>query len=111
MHPSSGQIPERWIEAHAARTADASLLATLLCASRARTLALVDAYQTALGAGLPVPCSPQLNPPLWELGHMGWFQEYRIARNPQRPLGIKANPEAPRTAAGWRSTLSEAPGG
>jgi iron(II)-dependent oxidoreductase len=99
MHPSSGDIPARWAEAHAARTASASLLATLLQASRARTLALVEAYEAALGATLPVPCSAQLNPPLWELGHIGWFQEFWLARNPQRQLGVKANPDAPRMAS------------
>ena len=99
MAPFSEQVAQRWAEAHAARTANAKLLATLLQISRARTLALVDAYQLALGAGLPVPCSPQLNPPLWELGHVGWFQEYWIARNPQRPLSVNANPDAPRTAS------------
>ena len=99
MHPFSEQTAPRWTEAHAARTANASLLARLLCASRARTLALVDAYEAALGAGLPVPCSPQLNPPLWELGHIGWFQEYWLARNPQRTMGTKADPDAPRMAS------------
>ena len=99
MHPSSGQIARRWLDAHAARTAHASLLAELLQASRARTLGLVAAYEAALGTTLPVPCSPQLNPPLWELGHIGWFQEYWIARNPQRHLGVTADPDAPRTAS------------
>ena len=99
MPLSSEQVAQRWIEAHAARTSDASTLATLLRASRARTLALAEAYEAALGANLPVPCSPQLNPPLWELGHIGWFQEYWLARNPQHQLGITANPDAPRTAS------------
>ena len=34
-----------------------------------------------------VPQTPRLNPPLWELGHVGWFQEWWIARNPQRQRG------------------------
>jgi len=88
-----------WQEAHTARTADASMLATLLRASRARTLALAEAYVAALGPDLPVPYSSQLNPPLWELGHIGWFQEYWIARNPQCPLGTLADPDCPRTAS------------
>jgi ergothioneine biosynthesis protein EgtB len=85
-----------WQAAHAARTADASLLAKLLVESRAHTLALVDAYVAALGEALPVAYSPQLNPPLWELGHTGWFQEYWVDRNPQRALGVTADPLSPR---------------
>ena len=31
---------------------------------------------------LRVPCLPILNPPLWELGHIGWFQEHWTLRWP-----------------------------
>jgi gamma-glutamyl hercynylcysteine S-oxide synthase len=37
-----------------------------------------------------------LNPPLWELGHIGWFQEFWVARNPLRRHGWRADPQAPR---------------
>jgi len=77
----------------------AIVLAELLCASRARTLALADAYAAALGDGLVVPYNAQLNPPLWELGHIGWFQEFWLARNPQRALGHRAEPKGPRLAS------------
>lgn len=36
---------------------------------------------------LLIPYSPEFNPPLWELGHIAWFQEYWIARNPYRSEG------------------------
>lgn len=39
-----------------------------------------------------VPYAATLNPPLWELGHIGWFQEYWIARNRQRALGALCDP-------------------
>ncbi|MGF1612803.1 MAG: selenoneine synthase SenA [Gammaproteobacteria bacterium] len=71
-----------------ARTGGRAILADALRDSRARTLALLDAYVATLGAALTVPYSAQLNPPLWEAGHVGWFQEYWIARNRQRSLGI-----------------------
>lgn len=29
---------------------------------------------------LTVPLLPGLNPPLWDQGHVGWFQEYTVAR-------------------------------
>jgi ergothioneine biosynthesis protein EgtB len=85
-----------WQPAQAARTSGPQALAQHLQASRARTLALLDAYEAALGPLLAVPCSPQLNPPLWEVGHIGWFQEFWLARNPQRSLGVQADPLAPR---------------
>lgn len=46
--------------------------------------------------GLEVPYDPRLNPPLWELGHVGWFQEYWTSRNPVRPAGAHADAAAPR---------------
>jgi len=58
-----------------------------LQAARQRTLTLLTAYEQALGPALRVPFSPQLNPPQWEVGHIGWFQDYWIARNTQRTLG------------------------
>ncbi len=59
---------------------------------RGCTLSVFDAY-VAAGA-LQVPCRDELNPPLWELGHVGWFQEWWIGRNPEseRNLGPACNP-------------------
>ena len=71
------------------------ILAAALKASRADTLATFDAWAAAL-PDLVVPRRQELNPPLWELGHIGWFQEYWLARNPQRALGAAADPDAPR---------------
>ena len=78
------------------RTSDASQLAQELQAVRAITLAWFDAYEAA--GLLDVPCQEQFNLPLWELGHVGWFQQRWIARNPQRDLGHLANPDAQRGA-------------
>ncbi len=66
---------------------------------RERTLQLCDAYEAALGPGLRVPNRPELNPPLWELGHVGWFADWWIARQPQRERGLQADPLAPRLPA------------
>jgi iron(II)-dependent oxidoreductase len=77
----------------------AAELAHALRDSRARTLRLFDAYHHALGPTLAVPQRPDLNPPLWELGHIGWFADWWLARNPQRLLGTDANPDAPRHTA------------
>jgi len=86
-------------EAHLARTGGRQALAQQLCDARERTLALFAASRAALCDALVVPCSPELNPPLWELGHIGWFADWWIARNPQRDRGVHADPQAPRTPA------------
>ena len=82
-----------------ARTAGAADLADLLRDSRARTVALAKAYASALGQQMTVPFAPELNPPLWELGHIGWFQEYWICRNSQRALGTRADPVCVRSSS------------
>ena len=87
-----------WAAADAAREGDAPVLSTALQNARQRTLDLLAACEQALGPALRVPFSVQLNPPLWEAGHVGWFQDYWIARNRQRSLGNRADPDAPRAA-------------
>ncbi len=77
------------------RLADRHALAAALVASRADTLATFAACVRALPE-LAVPQAATLNPPLGELGHIGWFQEYWIDRNPQRAAGPAADPDAPR---------------
>ena len=67
-----------------------------LLAARERTLRLAEDYRAALGPQPHLPYAPELNPPLWELGHVGWFQEWWLARNPQRPLGVRADPDVAR---------------
>lgn len=84
--------------ADTARQGSPEVLAELLRASRADTLATFACWEQAM-PGLRVPLDPTLNPPLWELGHIGWFQEYWIARNPALDDGAKADPDAPRRPA------------
>lgn len=83
----------------AARRLDKTALAGALRESRTRTLTLFTAYEAALGPNLAVPCAPELNPPLWELGHIGWFADGWIARHPQLARGLAAEPDAPRLPA------------
>ena len=35
----------------------------------------------------PFPMLEQVNPPLWEFGHVAWFTEYWVTRNPKRRMG------------------------
>jgi ergothioneine biosynthesis protein EgtB len=86
-------------EADRARQLEAPALAAALRDSRAHTLATFAACEEALRVTpLQVPYSPELNPPLWELGHIGWFQEWWIGRYPERLRGAAADPEGKRTA-------------
>ncbi|HSW21843.1 MAG TPA: selenoneine synthase SenA [Burkholderiaceae bacterium] len=80
----------------AVRRAGAAALAQALRATRQDTLATFAVCERAL-EGLAVPQRESLNPPLWELGHIGWFQEFWIARNPQRAAGVDADPSAARS--------------
>jgi ergothioneine biosynthesis protein EgtB len=80
-----------------ARCADGAALAAALRDSRAHTLATFAVYEQALrDAGMAVPYTPEVNPPLWELGHIGWFQDWWLSRNPQRTRGHVADPDVPR---------------
>ena len=79
----------------AARQGSPAALADALQASRLDTLATSAVYEEALPA-LAVPLQAELNPPLWELGHIGWFQEFWLARNPVRGHGAAADPDLPR---------------
>ena len=95
-HTSLAPAAESLPPAHAARHAGRDWLAEALQASRRDTLARFAACERA-GYALQVPQRETLNPPLWELGHIGWFQEFWIARNPQRHEGVAADPTARRT--------------
>nr|WP_316643205.1 selenoneine synthase SenA [uncultured Roseateles sp.] len=79
----------------ALRRAAPESLAEALRQSRADTLAIAALFEQ----GPEVPRRAGLNPPRWELGHIGWFQEFWIARHPQRHLGPRADPQAPRLPA------------
>src|SRR5262245_55653790 len=64
-------------------------LAQLLTDARARTLAL---FEGLTGEQLLGPYLPIVNPPLWEIGHVAWFQERWALRHlrglpPSRPDG------------------------
>lgn len=84
--------------ARLARGGDAGFLAAALQDARRRTLDLLDAYVAKIGPALAIPYSTQLNPPRWETGHVAWFHDVWIARNPQRHLGLAADPDCARPA-------------
>ncbi len=61
------------------RLGDRRELAEALRRIRRQTLGF---FADADSRALDVPCLAMLNPPLWELGHIGWFQEYWCLRWP-----------------------------
>ena len=79
------------LEANRARQGDREFLAAALADTRAQTLRSAVAFEAAL-PHLTVPQRAELNPPLWELGHVGWFQEWWLARNPAVDEGARADP-------------------
>lgn len=95
MHSSPAIVSD----APCARSGGRALLADALREARARSLALFAAYEAALAPDLRVPCLPELNLPLWELGHIGWFADWWLVRNPQRHRGVLADPNAVRSPA------------
>ena len=82
------------------RGAGRELLSLALMDARNHTLHLFGQYQKALEAvNFVVPQLATINPPLWELGHVGWFQEWWIGRNMQRALGQRCEPAHARLAS------------
>jgi ergothioneine biosynthesis protein EgtB len=83
------------------RTADKGLLSLALIDARNQTLRWVAGCEAALGGpALTLPTQPPgINPPLWEIGHIGWFQEHCIARNVQRQRGEHGDRSHPKLAS------------
>ena len=86
--------------AAAARCGPRAALAQALRDSRRDTLDTFGTWRAALPS-LQVPQHPWLNPPIWELGHIGWFQGWWTHRLPasERRRGPRADPFALRGAA------------
>nr|WP_316639409.1 SUMF1/EgtB/PvdO family nonheme iron enzyme [uncultured Roseateles sp.] len=77
----------------AMRQAGRELLSLALMDARNHTLRMLSALEQAQArtglAGLA----------LWHIGHVGWFQEYWLARNLQRERGAWCDPSLPRLAS------------
>lgn len=82
------------------RHAGKDLLSLALMDARNQTLRWLSVYEAALASdGWRVPVLPELSPPLWEAGHIGWFQEYWIGRHVQRQRGRACDPTGIRLAS------------
>jgi iron(II)-dependent oxidoreductase len=71
------------------RRAGRDLLSLALIDARNHTLHLLSLYEQALEqAGQSrIGPTPNVTPPVWLAGHIGWFAEWWIARNTQRAYG------------------------
>lgn len=88
------------------RSAGKDALSLALIDARNHTLrwaALLEAAPGGPLALLPADLLPsvqaELDPPLWTLGRLAWFQEHWIARNVQRSRGENADASRPRLAS------------
>ncbi len=79
------------IETPSTAAVTAATLAAALSASRQRTLALFRCLQAAIGANALPRYLPELSPPLWDLGHLAWYEGWWIGRNPGLMAGDSAN--------------------
>ncbi len=80
------------------RYAGADVLSLALIDARNRTLNLISEIERLmpdllLAQAVCPSHIDELNPPLWLLGHAGWFQEYWVGRNMQRHLGLQCPPQ------------------
>ncbi len=73
---------------------------------------MLHAWRAQNGDALGIAYDPTFNPMRWEFGHIGWFEEWWLARNPERHLGSAADPDAPRPpsiqplADGWYNSAT-----
>jgi iron(II)-dependent oxidoreductase len=94
------------LDSESLRSAGKELLSLALIEARNHTLRWAAAFEAAgdrdalaLPADLAPAIAAELDPPLWTLGHIAWFQEFWIARNVQRARGDAADPGQPRLAS------------
>lgn len=93
LSPSSSLSADRdpkLIDSPRMRSAGRALLSLALMDARNHTLHLLGQYEKALNSvDAELARQEGLNPALWTAGHIGWFQEWWIARNLQRALGLR----------------------
>ncbi len=106
------------IDATTMRQAGAELLSIALMDARNHTLHLMGQFENTLpdlrfAHDMSVPHIAEALPPLWLLGHIGWFQEWWIGRNTQRNLGprcpslpVRLASIEPRADNCWNPALS-----
>src|SRR3954465_11032403 len=79
------------VHASATLTSMAQQLVEQLVDTRTRELELLSDLtdEQMLGSKMRI-----IEPPLWEMGHVGWFQENWILRNLDKPHPIRRDPDS-----------------
>ncbi len=98
----ANQAPSRRDQAgdSAIRRAGPVELEAAMVRGREQLLGLFEGFEQALGPrGLRIALDPVVNLPLWELGHVGWFEEFWISRNSARTRGAACDPLGERAAS------------
>lgn len=67
--------------------------------ARNRTLRLLTGFDEALAGPAAVPLPRDVTPPGWLAGHVAWWAEAWIARNPQWQLGPRCQSQGPLLAS------------
>ena len=81
----------------AIHSASGELLSLALMDARNHTLALLARHHDAIATkGLQLPREEGLERPEWLAGHVGWFAEWWIGRNPRRGQGARCPADVPR---------------
>jgi len=86
------------IDAARMRRAGRDLLSLALMDARNHSLRWLQAFEQSGRKATP-ELHAEADPPLWTLGHLGWYQEYWVGRNVQRHRGELCDPAAPRLAS------------
>lgn len=90
-------MPFSSIDSPDMRRAGRDLLSLALMDARNHSLHLIGQYESArANLAMARPSATHLDPALWTLGHIGWFQERWLGRNLQRQLGPACDPSATR---------------
>lgn len=86
--------------AEAMRKAGPAELEAALTRGRTQLLSLFDGFERGLGLdGIRIAQETEVNLPLWELGHIGWFEEFWLSRNTERRGGSACDPFALRSTS------------
>ncbi|RSZ46202.1 MULTISPECIES: SUMF1/EgtB/PvdO family nonheme iron enzyme [unclassified Variovorax] len=87
LPPAPAAATPQSIDSPDMRQAGRDMLSVALIDARNHTLHLLSLFEQALGQDMQVAPTPDVVPPVWLAGHIGWFAEWWIGRNTQRAFG------------------------
>ncbi len=98
--PASASLTGALTDSPQIRRGGRDALSLALMDARNHTLHVMGQFESVMAAAdFAPPDFPDMPPPAWTGGHIGWFQEWWIARNLQRQLGPMADRTSTRLAS------------